>query len=137
MTGCDVFFGAVGDLDFDGTSYRADWPTSVTPNRYPATFQQATPASGGHPFSGVQFMTDVSASESSCNLVSGAGCAMPPVGPGNFYPFWTRARVNGACVWEFGNMRNGNTFGAEQQYGHVGPRTLGAFVSRIKPTPAC
>ena len=29
VTGCDVFFDAVGDLDFDGTSYRADWPTSV------------------------------------------------------------------------------------------------------------
>ena len=137
VTGCDVFFGAVGDLDFDGTSYRADWPTSVTPNRYPATFQQATPATRGHPFSGAQFMTDVSASESSCNLVSGAGCAMPPVGPGNFYPFFTRARVNGACVWEFGNMRNGKTFGAEQQYGHVNPRTLGAFVSRIRTTPGC
>jgi hypothetical protein len=34
VTGCDVFFGA-GDLDFDGTSYRADWPTSVRPNRHP------------------------------------------------------------------------------------------------------
>jgi hypothetical protein len=137
VTGCDVFFGAVGDLDFDGTSYRADWPTSVTPNRWPSTFQQATPASGGQPFEQIQFMTDVSASESSCDLVSGAGCAMPPVGPGSFYPFWTRARVNRACVWEFGNMRNGNTFGGARQYGHVGPRTLGAFVSRITPTPAC
>ena len=40
VTGCDVFFGAVGDLDYDGTSYRADWPTSVHPNRYPTPFLQ-------------------------------------------------------------------------------------------------
>jgi hypothetical protein len=137
VTGCDVFFAAVGDLDFDGTSYRADWPTSVTPNLYPATFQQATPRSHGRAFGSAQFMTDVSASESSCHLVSGAGCVMPPTGPGNFYPFFTRARVNGACVWEFGNMHNGNTFGGSRQYGHVGPHTLGAFVSRIMPTPNC
>ena len=42
---------------------------------------------------------------------------MPPDGPGHFYPFWTRARVDGACVWEFGNMRNGNTFGGESPVG--------------------
>ena len=40
VTGCDVFFDAVGDLDYDGTSYRADWPTSVHPNRYPSPFLQ-------------------------------------------------------------------------------------------------
>ena len=137
VTGCDVFFGAVGDLDFDGTPYRADWPTSVRPNRFPATFRQATPTSRGHAFSAMQFMTDVSASESACNLTTGAGCAMPPVGPGNFYPYWTLARVSGSCVWEFGNMRNGNTFGRESQYGQVAPRTLGAFVSRIRSVPSC
>jgi len=137
VTGCDVFFGAVGDLDFDGTSYRADWPTSVHPNRHPSPFQQLTPASGGQPYGKVQFVTDVSPSESSCNLTTGSGCAMPPVGPGHFYPFWTRARVDGSCVWEFGNMHNGNTFGGNRQWGRVGPRTLGAFTSRIRSTPGC
>ena len=137
VTGCDVFFGAVGDLDFDGTPYRADWPTSVRPNRFPATFRQATPTSRGHAFSAMQFMTDVSASESTCDLTTGAGCVMPPAGPGDFYPYWTLARVSGSCVWEFGNMRNGNTFGRESQYGQVAPRTLGAFVSKIRSVPGC
>ena len=137
VTGCDVFFDAVGDLDYDGTSYRADWPTSVTPNRWPSTFQQLSPTSRGHQFADMQFVTDTSASEAGCNLATGAGCVMPPQGPGNFYPYWTRARVNGACVWEFGNMRNGNNFGAERQYGRVGPHTLGAFQSKIRPIPAC
>ncbi len=137
VTGCDVFFGAVGDLDFDGTSYRADWPTSVHPNRHPTPFEQLTPASGGQSYGKVQFVTDLSPSETTCNLTTGAGCVVPPDGPGHFYPFWTRARVDGACVWEFGNMRNGNTFGGNRQWGRVGPRTQGAFASAIRSTPGC
>jgi hypothetical protein len=34
-------------------------------------------------------------------------------------------------------MRNGNTFGGVRQYGRVGPDTIGAFVSKIRPTPSC
>ena len=49
----------------------------------------------------------------------------------------TSAVVGGACVWEFGNMRNGNTFGGDKQYGKVGPSTLGAFASAILPNPNC
>ena len=41
----------------------------------------------------------------------------PPQAPGQFYPYWTQAAVNGACVWEFGQMLNGNTFGGDEQYG--------------------
>ena len=51
--------------------------------------------------------------------------------------YFTQARVGGVCVWEFGNMRNGNTFGGDQQYGQVGPTTLGAFASAIRPNPNC
>jgi hypothetical protein len=45
--------------------------------------------------------------------------------------------IDGACVWEFGNMRNGNTFGGDAQWGKVGPTTLGAFASAIRPNPDC
>ena len=62
---------------------------------------------------------------------------MPPKGPGKFYPYWTQAKVNGQCVWEFGNMTNGNTFGKDKQYGKIGPGTLGAFVGQILPNPNC
>ena len=41
----------------------------------------------------------------------------PPGGPGGFYPYWTQARVGGQCVWEFGQMQNGRTFGGTGQYG--------------------
>ena len=42
VTGCDVFFNAIGDLDYDGTSYRADWPTSVIPGRFPGGVRPGT-----------------------------------------------------------------------------------------------
>jgi hypothetical protein len=56
-------------------------------------------------------------------------------GPGNFYPFWTLAKVGGQCVWEFGNMRKGRSFGGDAQYGSVGPTTIGAFGGPIRPNP--
>jgi hypothetical protein len=87
----------------------------------------------------IQFMTDASATEfnTNCNLITGSGCVLPPKGPGHFYPFWTQARVNGRCVWEFGNMRNGSTFGGDAQYGKVGPGTVGAFAGAVRPNPGC
>ena len=62
---------------------------------------------------------------------------LPPKGPGNFYPYWTQAKVNGTCVWEFGNMRNGNTLRRPAQYGRVGPGTLGAFAGAVRTNPNC
>ena len=140
VAGCDVFTDAIGDLDWDGTPYYPDWPDSVTPDRFPSTFLQLQPTTnGGHQYPAIQFMTDASASElnTNCDLNSGAGCVLPPKGPGNFYPYWTQAKVAGACVWEFGNMRNGNTFGGDAQYGSVGPDTIGAFAGPIRPNPNC
>jgi hypothetical protein len=61
---------------------------------------------------------------------------MPPPGAA-FYPYWTLAKVNGACMWEFGQMRNGNTFGGDSQYGRVTPKSLGAFTGPIEPNPTC
>ena len=140
VTGCDVFTDAIGDLDYDGTPYYPDWPNSVRPDRFPSTFLQLQPTTnGGHRYPQIQFMTDTSATEfnTNCDLSSGAGCVLPPKGPGNFFPYWTQARVAGRCVWEFGNMRNGNTFGRDAQYGSVGPGTLGAFAGPIRRNPNC
>ena len=140
VTGCPVFFDAIGDLDYDGTPYYPDWPDSVLPDRYPSTFLQLQPTTaGGHRYPQIQFVTDSSATQlnTDCNLTTGSGCVLPPKGPGNFYPYFTQARVAGFCVWEFGNMRNGNTFGADAQYGSVGPTTLGAFAGPIRSNPNC
>ena len=140
VTGCDVFFNAIGDLDYDGTPYRADWPDSVQPDRYPSPFLQQQPTTvGGNHYPAIQFVTDASATElnTNCNTMTGAGCQLPPKGPGHFYPYWTQAVVGGSCVWEFGNMRNGNTFGQDAQYGSVGPGTIGAFAGPVRPNPNC
>ncbi|MGE5132641.1 MAG: hypothetical protein ACM32E_06985 [Gemmatimonadota bacterium] len=122
VTGCDVFFQG-GDVDFDGTPYWADWPTSTTPNRFPSTFAQHAPTTvGGANYQQFQFQTDVALSELTCSG-SGSGCAVPPpAAPGAFYPYWTRSS---ACTWEFGNMPNGSTYGKQAQYGTNGFATLG------------
>jgi hypothetical protein len=93
--------------------YRRDWPDSVQASRFPSPFLQH------------------------CDLTSGAGCVMPPKGPGHFYPFFTKARAGGRCVWEFGNMHNGRTFGGDAQYGTVRPGTLGAFVGPVLKNAGC
>jgi len=101
---------------------------------------------GAHPGSAVvsqaprplSLVTTVSASEEDCDLTTGAGCTMPPQGPGDFYPYWTQAwdRELG-CTWQFGNVRRGNTFGGEAQYGVVDPTTMGGFASEIMRNPSC
>ena len=139
VTGCDVFDNAIGDLDYDGTPYYPDWPNSVRPDKYPSTFQQLQPVTAGGHYPKIQFVTDNSATQlnTGCNTVTGQNCVLPPKGPGHFYPYFTQARVGGACVWEFGNMRNGNTFGGDAQYGSVTPATLGAFAGPIMANPEC
>ena len=102
VTGCDVFFDAIGDLDYDGSSYRADWPNSTSPGPFPTPFLQQQPTTvGGAGYPQIQFVTDASATElnTSCDLTSGSGCVLPPKGPGHFYPYFTQAKVGGlpAC----------------------------------------
>ena len=64
-----------------------------------------------------------------------AGCVVPPPqAPGKFYPYWTQAKVHGTCVWEFGQMTNGNTFGGDKQYGTFTTALgLAELASKIMP----
>jgi hypothetical protein len=115
-------------------------PNSTKAGPFPTPFLQEQPTTaGGHQYGQIQFMTDASATEfnTACDLTTGSGCVLPPKGPGHFYPFFTQANVNGDCVWEFGNMPNGNDFGGDAQYGSVAPGTIGAFVGPIMPNPQC
>jgi hypothetical protein len=61
----------------------------------------------------------------------------PPGGPGHFYPYYTQAKVGGKCVWEFGNMTNGNTFGRDRQYASLVEHGFfkGQFDLASKPLP--
>ena len=119
VTGCvdDVFQN--GDLDYDGNPYWADWPTSVKPNRFPGSFQQAPPTTNGKTYPKWQIQTDAALSEPSCMFPNAAGCTVPPpAAPGKFYPYWTLTK---SCQWELGNMPNGNNFGKQAQYGTINP----------------
>jgi hypothetical protein len=121
VTGCLDDFTQNGDLDFDGTDYYPDFPNSLTPGPFPSPFLQGQPTTAGARYSGIQFETDVPASEiNTCVPQTPQGCAVPPPnGPGHFYPYYTLAKVGGKCVWEFGHMSNGTTFGRDQQYAHL------------------
>jgi hypothetical protein len=140
VTGCNVFFDAIGDLDYDGTPYFADWPTSTDPGRFPGSFAQAQPTSFGRTYPQIQFETDLAATEfaSGCDLTTGANCTVPPPGPGHFYPYWTLASDRElGCTWEFGNVRDGQTFGGDAQYGQITFNPPGAFTSQIQRNPGC
>jgi hypothetical protein len=129
VTGCLDFFG-FGDLDFDGTSYWADWPTSATPGTFPGSFVESLPTTGGSQYPQYLIQTDTALSESSCTA-SGAGCAVPPpAAPGHFYPFWSRvgSGSGAGCKLEFGNVASGpavNDLGADAQYGTDQQPTFG------------
>jgi hypothetical protein len=124
-----------GDLDFDGNSYRADWPNGT--QNFPSSFRYLGPFSGGltnrivdrgSSYPQIQFETDVAGSSALCNVATGAGCATPPIGAA-FYPFWSMnnnqqvlpsASHAHICVWNFGNdIQNvtDNDFGRSAQYG--------------------
>jgi hypothetical protein len=121
VTGCLDNFTQNGDLDFDGTDYYPDFPNSLKPGPFPSPFLQQQPTTRGARYSGIQFETDAPASEiNTCVPQNPQGCAVPPPnGPGHFYPYYTQAKVGGQCVWEFGHMSNGNTFGGDQQYANL------------------
>jgi hypothetical protein len=122
MTGCQANFPQNGDLDFDGSPYWTEWPTSLTPNIYPSSFLESFPTTNGNQYSQFHIQTDVALSESTCGPASNgtstlSGCTVPPQGPGNFYPYWSQVQSGGACAFLFGNVSAGNTFGKDAQYG--------------------
>jgi hypothetical protein len=106
------------------------------PGKFPSPFLQQQPASAGHPYPQIQFLTNSSASQPTCHLLTGKGCVLPPKGA-HFYPYFTLAEVGGMCVWEYGNMPNGNAFGGDKQYGKVRPANHGAFAGPIRRNPSC
>ena len=128
-TGCQDDLFQNGDLDFDGTPYYAEWPVAPFPtNKLPGAFVELLPTSGGSQYQQFFMQTDIALSESICNGTTGAGCVVPPGGPGDFYPYWTRVTSPFGCAIEFGNVSSGfgvNDYGQDAQYGSVLSSTLG------------
>ncbi len=121
VTGCLDDQVSAGDLDFDGTPYYPDWPVGPYPTQlYPSSFIQALPTTSGGQYSQFFIQTDLALSESTCSGTTTAGCSVPPPGPGNFYPYWSRASSSFGCFLEFGNVSGVggvNDFGKDAQYG--------------------
>jgi hypothetical protein len=132
VTGCLDDVTQNGDLDFDGSPYWPDWPTSTMAGRFPGSFTFAQPTTvGGAGYPQYFFQTDTALSESTCTPSNPSGCAVPPPNaPGHFYPYWT---LTSSCTWEFGNVSHGNTFGKDAQYGTVRTAQFGypQIISRI------
>ncbi len=116
-----------GDLDFDGLSYRADWPNGSS--NFPTSIRYIGPFTGStaSTYPQVQFETDSGGSQNLCNTSTGTGCTAPPISA-KFYPFWSMTNKQGIsgltsagnCVWNFGNTIANvttNSFGKDKQYG--------------------
>jgi hypothetical protein len=135
-----------GDLDFDGLSYRADWPNGSS--SFPTSIRYIGPFTGSSAstYPSVQFETDTAGSQNLCNVTTGKGCSAPPISA-SFYPFWTLTNKQGisgltskgACVWNFGNTISGvttNNFGKASQYGKPDvARYGGTLASKVMANP--
>jgi len=110
------------DSDYDGQSYRNDWPgtnPNVATDRalHPSPVLFTSPTTRGRNFATVAFETDLPRIEASdsqanppfCDRTTGAHCVNPPPGA-QFYPFFTTTARNGTCTWqEGGNFLPGTT----------------------------
>jgi hypothetical protein len=110
------------DNDYDGQSYRNDWPgtnPNVATDRalHPSPLLFTSPRTRGRNFSTIAFETDLPRIEASdsqanppfCNRTTGANCVNPPNGA-QFYPFFTTTVRHGTCTWQQGgNFLPGTT----------------------------
>ncbi len=129
MSGCTDSLFQNGDLDFDGSPYYPEWPVGSSPTaRLPGSFVEQLPTTGGAQYAQLFIQTDIALSESSCSGTTTAGCSVPPPGPGNFYPYWSRVTSQHGCTLEFGNVSSGNgvnDYEQDAQYGTDQIATLG------------
>jgi hypothetical protein len=103
------------DGDFDGPSYRLDWPgtnpdPTIDASLHPSPVRFTSPlANGNTNYSNVAFEADLPRIEASdsqfnppfCNRTTGADCVNPPAGA-EFYPIYSTTSRNGTCTWQEG-----------------------------------
>ncbi len=132
------------DEDWDGQSYRLDWP-GTNPNPridrelHPTPVLFTSPVSRGHNYSTVAFETDLPRIEASdvqfnppfCNLQTGANCVDPPYGA-QFYPFFTTTIHDFTCTWQEG----GNYIpGTIEHFGGSSTAEYGGPLYELFPEP--
>ncbi len=132
------------DGDWDGQSYRPDWPGTI-PNPFidrflhPTSVLFTSPVSRGRNYSSVAFETDLPRIEASdaqfnppfCDPQTGAGCVNPPHGA-RFYPFFTTGWHDGTCTWQEG----GNFIpGTINHFGGSSTSEFGPLLFTVFPEP--
>jgi hypothetical protein len=130
-----------GDLDFDGLSYQASaWPAGSSRD-HPTAFQYIGPFTNGRAYPQIQFETDVSGSSFLCDVATGVGCQVKPIGS-DFYPYWSLGKSKSlplaSCVWNFGGQLPTTTrsFGGDAQYGNPDLSWYGGTnISAVQPNP--
>jgi hypothetical protein len=130
------------DEDFDGQSYRNDWP-GTNPNPFldrilhPTPVLFTSPLTNGRNYSTIAFETDLPDIESQgnaanppfCDRVTGANCVNPPAGA-QFYPFFSTTFRHGVCTWQ-----EGGRFipGTVNNFGGSSKAEFGPLLSTLYP----
>jgi hypothetical protein len=134
------------DNDYDGQSYRLDWP-GTNPNAavdralHPTPVRFTSPLTRGRNYSTIAFETDLPRIEASdsqanppfCNRTTGAHCVNPPNGA-QFYPFFstTNRSGSGGCAWQ-----EGGKFipGTTNNFGGSSTAEFGPLLRTVFPEP--
>jgi hypothetical protein len=143
------------DLDFDGVSYRLNWPGTLTDAHkdqqlHPQPIRLTSPLflaqdGGLQNFDRVAFETDIPEFDPNCDVLTGAGCSVPAKGM-RFYPFYTTGTGpdGDGCRWQFGGGKipgTTNDFGGNPTaaWGHLfsslfqtGPSTAQNFITNFR-----
>jgi hypothetical protein len=134
------------DGDWDGQSYRNDWP-GTGPNSgqdkklhpTPVLFTSPLTHGGTRNYSTIAFETDLPRIEASdsqdnppfCDRTTGANCVNPPNGAA-FYPFFTTTANEGICTWQEG----GNSIpGTINHFGGSSTTEFGPLLQTVYPVP--
>jgi hypothetical protein len=132
------------DADWDGQSYRKDWPGTIQNPRadrrvHPTSVLFTSPTTNGRNYSTIAFETDLPRIEASdsqdnppfCDRMTGANCVNPPNGA-QFYPFFTTGLHGGTCTWQMG----GNFIpGTIDHFGGSSTTEFGPVLRTLYPFP--
>jgi hypothetical protein len=123
--------------DFDGPSYRLDWPGTGTASHDakfdPQPIVFASPVfNGTSQYSRVAFESDMPRIERSdfggkCNEFTGAHCVNPPPGA-RFYPIYTTRSFQGRCLWQLGGA---HIPGTTMNFGGTSKTEYGTHVLKL------
>jgi hypothetical protein len=136
------------DLDFDGPSYRLDWPgtsnNSVIDAKYhPEPLRFTSPIfkstyGNWENYDRVAFENDMPVFEANCDPFTGTGCSNPPPGA-EFYPLYTTAGIDpdndhdvDGCVWQFGGP---DIPGTINKFGGTSTSEFGPLIDLSYPEP--